>query len=746
MDNLKAKITQQVQAIEARINNLEVSKQTYEDLRLNIGRKCEDNRVNVAIGSGYFVEYTVAQARDFLSRRVKLMDADLRSLRSNLENTQKAIKDLSLIDNDVNEEDEEEEEKKEVDRSVKNETFENEKQNNKKDKKKEKEQQNMEDSLPVMEIREDLDEDGNVIDSSVQPQGANFKALSELNDMVKKVEPHGLQGIYNKDSKTEKVKGKQKVVELDDEEVKKEEKETEKAEPKFVKPPPKSRLVNPPKDEVAKAVEEKVIKPVDNDKPKVEDTDKKIEELPKEAPVVTTEPLNDVMPSKSSETNNDNSEKYTPPKYNGIATEDLIQLELVNNDVLSDEDEDVEGGDIYEIDSDDDFEDEEEDEYGRHKGRPLIEKWSKEDLDERMRKIEEEMEKFKLSKNQGKQQPMANSESLSQSAVSTPSKKERSVAFASEVEVKQFDKNMAANDHEPKVDEELKDEPEPKPKKVSRFKADRMQSGANRANKPAMDYKPAPAERVMNVMEREPVAINKPVQESVVERPIENIVAERKGPENPKEIDNTNNNSNSSKIPGKVMRDIKPPQRKPPSFLRKPAPASRFRASQKNQPKAAPVNLPKVDPERHDPELEEIASDMDKEARLKREIDDRANELFQDAIVTEEEFIKAHDNDNDDDDNGQDVELENNRTNRPILENSVVENQNTEYQSDDENEVDMNGVSSEYQRLRAKLINKSGGFAKSDKEKAVEQLDEEGNPIKVSRFKAANLASKRAGL
>lgn len=49
-------------------------------------------------------------------------------------------------------------------------------------------------------------------------------------------------------------------------------------------------------------------------------------------------------------------------------------------------------------------------------------------------------------------------------------------------------------------------------------------------------------------------------------------------------------------------------------------------------------------------------------------------------------------------------------------------------------------VATEYHRIRNRMIQKQGGFAKEEESEIVPLTEEEGGPKKVSRFKAARLA------
>ncbi|KAG7660937.1 uncharacterized protein J8A68_005612 [[Candida] subhashii] len=75
-----------------------------------------------------------------------------------------------------------------------------------------------------------------------------------------------------------------------------------------------------------------------------------------------------------------------------------------------------------------------------------------------------------------------------------------------------------------------------------------------------------------------------------------------------------------------------------------------------------------------------------------------------------------------------------------ILVDEIVENENVEVDNDElENEIFLSEINENYHRLRNKLILERNGYKKSQKELEFEPIDEDGNDIKVSRFKAARL-------
>lgn len=131
---------------------------------------------------------------------------------------------------------------------------------------------------------------------------------------------------------------------------------------------------------------------------------------------------------------------------------------------------------------------------------------------------------------------------------------------------------------------------------------------------------------------------------------------------------------------------------------------------------------------------------------LKERITQDAEEIFENSFIPDDEFLKLHFVDDTTisaaagatDSKKQDVAPENST---PIL-SSVIERSDAhecQYESDDDqdNVVNMTEIKQEYQRLRQKLIYESGGFKAKDCDKAIEPIEPDGTTKKMSRFKAA---------
>jgi len=59
--------------------------------------------------------------------------------------------------------------------------------------------------------------------------------------------------------------------------------------------------------------------------------------------------------------------------------------------------------------------------------------------------------------------------------------------------------------------------------------------------------------------------------------------------------------------------------------------------------------------------------------------------------------------------------------------------------SDLDPEIHRQEVAMEFHKLRSKMMHRQGGFMPSEKEQAIVPLDQDGEKVKISRFKAARL-------
>lgn len=153
---------------------------------------------------------------------------------------------------------------------------------------------------------------------------------------------------------------------------------------------------------------------------------------------------------------------------------------------------------------------------------------------------------------------------------------------------------------------------------------------------------------------------------------------------------------------------------------------------------------------------------------LSAEVLAKAEDYYQQSLLSEEDFIKAHSFDDDEqyeDGDGEENsdEKEQAYQNRPIVEENLIEREfaptvdsrgmgyvPSQYLNSDRNESDEEDftvsraeIAKEYQKIRQSLIYQTGGYGKSIEELELEPVDEDGNAKKVSRFKAARLSTRR---
>lgn len=150
----------------------------------------------------------------------------------------------------------------------------------------------------------------------------------------------------------------------------------------------------------------------------------------------------------------------------------------------------------------------------------------------------------------------------------------------------------------------------------------------------------------------------------------------------------------------------------------------RYNPANKNRT-AVPIHAPKTQRE-IPPEFVQHTNDVD------ASIQDSAMQYYDQASLPDEEFLKLHDNG----DVMEDSEPTATSSDAPVMSN-ISERTSPEAPTPNEDDIDMKQVRSDYQKLRQKMIYKSGGFTKTDKEQETERVDEHGNPVKMSRFKAA---------
>lgn len=160
----------------------------------------------------------------------------------------------------------------------------------------------------------------------------------------------------------------------------------------------------------------------------------------------------------------------------------------------------------------------------------------------------------------------------------------------------------------------------------------------------------------------------------------------------------------------------------------------------------------------------------------------KADEYYQQSLLTEEDFIRAHlgDESNEAEAEAMAAEREeyekkqkekleklNAYKTRPMMEDTLVErevaprvsgqgmgfvpdeylhsHEDDDEDDDDEDNYEVNRaeIAREYQKIRQSLIYQTGGYGRTLEELELEPVDDEGNVKKMSRFKAARLSTRR---
>jgi hypothetical protein len=152
---------------------------------------------------------------------------------------------------------------------------------------------------------------------------------------------------------------------------------------------------------------------------------------------------------------------------------------------------------------------------------------------------------------------------------------------------------------------------------------------------------------------------------------------------------------------------------------------------------------------------------------LSAEVLAKAEDYYQQSLLSEEDFIKAHSVESDEEEENKDDtdggKEQQDYQSRPIVEENLIEREfappvdsrgmgyvpakylHDDNESDEEDfTVSRAEIANEYQKIRQSLIYQTGGYGKSIEELELEPVDEDGNARKVSRFKAARLSTRRA--
>lgn len=537
-----------------------------------------------------------------------------------------------------------------------------------------------EDGLPVMEIREELDEDGNVISHHVEPQkNTDVKELADkLSQLVQD---------YDNRSKSSKVTQSTRITEIDEDE----------------KPERKSSMKTPTGPDTTDKLGS--IENPDNS------TDKKQKKSVQVAnpPGVDTaiEPVVKSILKKSSDIHSpENSQasrtsekdqrqtRTQPSHWGNLNVNDLLELELLADEIDSEEgtDDKCEDGSLLGSESEsglhedddneyDDSDESDEDEYGRTRGtlfpfplsglinrkpQALAETSVEEGTINRDRRVS-----FSDSVEMKTYLRREKAETTSEHESQRISINDKEVSFAENVDVRVFGEAQQGSDSEEGEIEE--DAPTVEEQVLERWEEPQANHGMKQ---PAVDAEPTKPKN--SLFKKQRANLSKKL---------------------------------TSMIPDCSAEPIKP---------------------------QSPILEDGTGLE------ETIAYARQADGVMSNEVLERAKEHMRLAMISEEDFIEAHGGENDEHivipAEKQQHDEEDDTTGVSIVDNIIERDDEPFDLADDSAElshVSRAEMAREYQRLRRKLIDSSGGFGKTEDERAVETVDETGEPRKVSRFKAA---------
>lgn len=397
--------------------------------------------------------------------------------------------------------------------------------------------------------------------------------------------------------------------------------------------------------------------------------------------------------------------------FNGISKEDLLELHLVQDELDFDDEDDMDIDlDELEIDDDDDSDEDTEPLHGS--------------LFPQTQKVRQLLTK---------QFPGLDED-------------RKAVRFAESLDVREFE--TSPDERKGLVIDEVHEEPakpeepvqeEPKRRGVSQFKLRR----GNNSPTSSIAKSPRVATEVVedpvsNVVER-PVSdvLERPVSE-VVERPVSNVVERPVSNVVERPVSDVMEKPASKRAVSDVVERPVSQSKKPnESASKSPKPKSTYSRRYKipeSRPAAVPLSAPKTP--QPDPAYEGLGYIRDEDTAARKELEEEALHLFDQSTIPDEDFLALHDNALED-------ELDQLKDEKPIL-SAVAERDDSEPAGVDEIEKlnDMREIRLQYQRLRQRLVHKAGGYGKTEKDMEVEAIDEEGNPQKVSRFKAARIGMR----
>uniref|UniRef100_A0A060T5C9 ARAD1B03564p n=1 Tax=Blastobotrys adeninivorans TaxID=409370 RepID=A0A060T5C9_BLAAD len=692
--------------------------------------------VTVHIGEGWFVQRSVEDAVDYLNRRLDGLDEEKAKIQSLL---LRPPTEPVLVSRepkpDLGQEPASKVSNIEPERREPREPEPNEPKGLNQE-----EPSDMGGGFPLMDIREEIDDDGNIISATVQPHGADEFAKFAEDTLGKSLHDREQEIKAARDAARDMQKMKQQYDYVD-------------GKPMYgpPKPVPISRETKPTDSKPKRKVQgqmvyaanssresessipqnSRIVDVTDQEKEK-EEAKEKINEKGKEMEERKEERKEGSQTIPSSQTTTQRNEQpISQPNHPSIVPEELLELELIAEDV--DDENDIE----WEYDEDYDEEDEEdEDEYGRSSASYAV--LDKTELEKRSRAAEEALKEAIAAKNE-------------------PDKGDKKVRFSTQADVKIFDKTKPSRDTET-ADTEVGvlAAPEEPKKRVSRFKAERMEGSVERLKNLSLNDSRPPVNPIGDVQERPVNDIQERPASDIQERPVGDIKERPIGDIKERPVGDIKERPVGdiverpvNNITGGPVGDVK---ERPAGKIVEPPAGKDFSMPNRHQ-KIPPALL--KDPQKlkklkvtslksEDSLVQPIPADQDsqEDKTIPPEVYDLAKQYFGEASITEEEFLAAHDIDEDDDDYEGEGEGEQDQGPSGLMTN-VIEHDNPEFDQEEfENEPDMGQIANQYQRLRSKFINASGGFRKSDQEMALEPVDEDGNPIKMSRFKAARLYNR----
>ncbi|RLV95095.1 hypothetical protein JA1_001272 [Spathaspora sp. JA1] len=751
---------------------LQLKIQEYKDVKSSVLAQASEQPVMISLGAGYFVEKSNSEAIAYLDSTISRMNQVLSEITSNIDHANDTKKKFLLFNDFVKQNGSEEENKEKLN----------------------------EEGLPYMDIQEEIDEDGNVINVSINDTPVDIKDSFEKNNLSSNNQAENSAGtsveIAGMKHIQEKIKVEEDVIVVDS--------------------PKRSPAAG---GETSKDLTTDIEEKNDVDSEEVDQIQELMEDMGLTTkPVTTTDIIDqDLLLDKIDQLEIGTDEKFqlkqiVVEEYNKLNEsasdnqqqaptlaidkyDDLLQLELFADDLNNEQDVSYADDEEWDFEFDEDDDDEDEDLadellYGNHPSGVLGASASEKTnalLWDQIRKLRNQQD----------------------NNVADVGKKKKSVRFAETLDIKEVEN----------ISESLKNPP-PAPPKMSLFKQNRV------VNKQSEDKIDEPVEEVImektiieHDFEAPKVSNNEAVSRDIVEKDNDESYVEvpktmsrfkaarlGKTPISTPATSSQETPPSVSPVEEKIMentiieRDIEPEVIVTHDIIEKEVksetpevsskPISKFKASRigKTMPNksAAKIPIPTVvstsnisletNDEPADMEVKETQLDY---SSLHQDMDTMAKAyilgMYDDDIMTEGPVVdKVEDfeilnkmiesmpskepvkkinknkkiSDIEFDENldeigmnevGEEEEeeyFEDMEDTGPILADEILENEIT-FDEDDEDEILTSELNENYHRLRNKLILDQNGFKKSQQELEFEPIDEDGNPIKISRFRAA---------